>query len=67
MGSMVVSQVIKGMDVVRILENVEMKSKIPAKLCIIAKCRELKEGDDWGISQKMTLVTVIQIPPGMQV
>jgi peptidyl-prolyl isomerase D len=24
----------------------------PAKLCVIAECEELKEGDDWGIFPK---------------
>lgn len=45
---MVFSQVIKRMGVAAILENVEMKSEKPAKLCIIAECKKLKEGDDWG-------------------
>ncbi|XP_010182057.1 PREDICTED: peptidyl-prolyl cis-trans isomerase D, partial [Mesitornis unicolor] len=45
----VFGQVIKGMGVVKILENVEVKGENPAKLCIIADCGELKEGDDWGI------------------
>ncbi|XP_075607911.1 peptidyl-prolyl cis-trans isomerase D [Balearica regulorum gibbericeps] len=45
----VFGQVIKGMGVVKILENVEVKGENPAKLCVIAECGELKEGDDWGI------------------
>ncbi|KAF1479241.1 Peptidyl-prolyl cis-trans isomerase D, partial [Eudyptes chrysolophus] len=45
----VFGQVIKGMGVVKILENVEVKGENPAKLCVIADCGELKEGDDWGI------------------
>uniref|UniRef100_A0A8C9FKN0 Peptidyl-prolyl cis-trans isomerase D n=1 Tax=Pavo cristatus TaxID=9049 RepID=A0A8C9FKN0_PAVCR len=45
----VFGQVIKGMGVVKILENVEVNGENPAKLCVIAECGELKEGDDWGI------------------
>uniref|UniRef100_A0A7N9CM27 Peptidyl-prolyl cis-trans isomerase D n=1 Tax=Macaca fascicularis TaxID=9541 RepID=A0A7N9CM27_MACFA len=48
----VFGQVIKGIGVTRILENVEVKGEKPAKLCIIAECGELKEGDDWGIFPK---------------
>ncbi|KAF3826142.1 hypothetical protein GH733_006256, partial [Mirounga leonina] len=48
----VFGQVIKGMGVARILENVEVKGEKPAKLCIIAECGKLKEGDDWGIFPK---------------
>lgn len=48
----VFGQVIKGMGVARILENVEVKGEKPAKLCVIAECGELKEGDDWGIYPK---------------
>ena len=46
---MVFGQVMKGIGVARIWENVEMKGQKTAKLCIIAQCRELKEGDDWGL------------------
>ncbi|XP_003221776.1 peptidyl-prolyl cis-trans isomerase D [Anolis carolinensis] len=46
----VFGQVIKGMGVVKLLEDVEVKEEEPAKLCIIAECGELKEGDNWGIS-----------------
>ncbi|XP_042323965.1 peptidyl-prolyl cis-trans isomerase D [Sceloporus undulatus] len=46
----VFGQVIKGMGVVKLLENVEVKGEEPSKLCIIAECGELKEGDNWGIS-----------------
>ncbi|XP_005045086.1 PREDICTED: peptidyl-prolyl cis-trans isomerase D [Ficedula albicollis] len=46
----VFGQVIKGMGVVKILENVEVKGENPAELCVIAECGELKEGDDWGIT-----------------
>lgn len=49
---MVFGQVVKGIGVTRILENVEVKGEKPAKLCIIAECGELKEGDDWGIFPK---------------
>uniref|UniRef100_A0A8C7EX97 peptidylprolyl isomerase n=1 Tax=Neovison vison TaxID=452646 RepID=A0A8C7EX97_NEOVI len=42
----------KGMGVARILENVEVKGEKLAKLCVIAECGELKEGDDWGIYPK---------------
>ena len=45
----VFGQGIKGMGVAKILENVEVKGEKPAKLCVIAECRELKEGDDWEI------------------
>ncbi|KAF6096305.1 peptidylprolyl isomerase D [Phyllostomus discolor] len=45
----VFGQLIKGMGVARILENVEVKGEKPAKSCVIAECGELKEGDDWGI------------------
>ncbi|NWU97443.1 PPID isomerase, partial [Upupa epops] len=45
----VFGQVLKGMGVVKMLENVEVKGENPAKLCVIAECGELKEGDDWGI------------------
>ena len=48
----ILGQVIKGMGVARILENVEVKGVKPAKLCVIAECKELKEGDDWSISPK---------------
>uniref|UniRef100_A0A4W2FSY6 Peptidyl-prolyl cis-trans isomerase D n=1 Tax=Bos indicus x Bos taurus TaxID=30522 RepID=A0A4W2FSY6_BOBOX len=48
----VFGQVIKGMGVAKILENVEVKGEKPAKLCVIAECGELKEGDDWGIFPK---------------
>ncbi|XP_057582452.1 peptidyl-prolyl cis-trans isomerase D [Hippopotamus amphibius kiboko] len=48
----VFGQVMKGMGVARILESVEVKGEKPAKLCVIAECRELKEGDDWGIFPK---------------
>ncbi|XP_012507364.1 PREDICTED: peptidyl-prolyl cis-trans isomerase D [Propithecus coquereli] len=48
----VFGQVIKGIGVARILENVEVKGEKPAKLCVIAECGELKEGDDWGIVPK---------------
>ncbi|XP_043401848.1 peptidyl-prolyl cis-trans isomerase D isoform X4 [Chelonia mydas] len=46
----VFGQVIKGMGVAKILENVDVNGEKPAKLCIIAECGELKEGDNWGIS-----------------
>uniref|UniRef100_A0ABM5GIX9 peptidylprolyl isomerase n=1 Tax=Pogona vitticeps TaxID=103695 RepID=A0ABM5GIX9_9SAUR len=45
----VFGQVVKGMGVVKLLENVEVKGEEPSKLCIIAECGELKEGDNWGI------------------
>uniref|UniRef100_A0A2K5C3R6 peptidylprolyl isomerase n=1 Tax=Aotus nancymaae TaxID=37293 RepID=A0A2K5C3R6_AOTNA len=48
----VFGQVIKGIGVARILENVVAKGEKPAKLCVIAECGELKEGDDWGIFPK---------------
>ncbi|XP_019588694.2 peptidyl-prolyl cis-trans isomerase D isoform X1 [Rhinolophus sinicus] len=48
----VFGQVIKGMGVARILENIEVKGEKPVKLCVIAECGELKEGDDWGIFPK---------------
>ncbi|XP_065260785.1 peptidyl-prolyl cis-trans isomerase D [Emys orbicularis] len=46
----VFGQVIKGMGVAKILENVEVNGEKPAQLCIIAECGELKKGDNWGIS-----------------
>ncbi|XP_055452646.1 peptidyl-prolyl cis-trans isomerase D [Psammomys obesus] len=48
----VFGQVIKGLGVARMLENVEVNGEKPAKLCVIAECGELKEGDDWGIFPK---------------
>ncbi|XP_012373350.1 peptidyl-prolyl cis-trans isomerase D [Octodon degus] len=48
----VFGQVIKGIGVARILENVEVSGEKPAKLCVIADCGELKAGDDWGIFPK---------------
>ncbi|XP_010223091.1 PREDICTED: peptidyl-prolyl cis-trans isomerase D-like, partial [Tinamus guttatus] len=45
----VFGQVIKGMGVLKVLENVEVNGEKPAKLCVIAECGELKEGEDWGI------------------
>ncbi|XP_038611031.1 peptidyl-prolyl cis-trans isomerase D [Tachyglossus aculeatus] len=48
----VFGQVMKGMGVAKILENVEVKGENPEQLCVIAECGELKEGDDWGISPK---------------
>ncbi|EDL15462.1 mCG20642 [Mus musculus] len=48
----VFGQVIKGLGVARTLENVEVNGEKPAKLCVIAECGELKEGDDWGIFPK---------------
>ncbi|KAG3276006.1 peptidyl-prolyl cis-trans isomerase D isoform X1 [Urocitellus parryii] len=48
----VFGQVIKGIGVARMLENVEVKGEKPVKLCVIAECGELKEGDDWGILPK---------------
>ncbi|KAL8207217.1 UNVERIFIED_CONTAM: hypothetical protein K2H54_048446 [Gekko kuhli] len=43
----VFGQVIKGIGVVKLLENVDVKGEEPVKECIIAECGELKEGDDW--------------------
>uniref|UniRef100_A0A8C6EKB3 Peptidyl-prolyl cis-trans isomerase n=1 Tax=Microcebus murinus TaxID=30608 RepID=A0A8C6EKB3_MICMU len=48
----VLRQVIKGIGVARILENVEVKSEKPAMMCVIAECGGLKEGADWGIFLK---------------
>lgn len=48
----VFGQVIKGVGVARILENTEVKGEKPAKLCLIAECREMKERDDRGIFPK---------------
>ncbi|XP_058922807.1 peptidyl-prolyl cis-trans isomerase D [Kogia breviceps] len=45
----VFGQVIKGMGVARILENVEVKGEKPAKLCVTADCGELQRRDDWGM------------------
>ncbi|KAJ6668706.1 hypothetical protein lerEdw1_012189 [Lerista edwardsae] len=46
----VFGQVIKGMGIAKLLENVKVKGEEPEKLCVIADCGELKEGDDWGIA-----------------
>ncbi|XP_048365065.1 peptidyl-prolyl cis-trans isomerase D isoform X2 [Sphaerodactylus townsendi] len=46
----VFGQVIKGMGVVNLLENVAVKAEEPVKRCVIAECGELKEGDDWRTS-----------------
>ncbi|KAJ7326853.1 hypothetical protein JRQ81_016612 [Phrynocephalus forsythii] len=46
----VFGQVVKGMGVVKLLENVEVNGEEPSKPCVIAECGELKEGDDWGIA-----------------
>uniref|UniRef100_A0A8C5VD19 peptidylprolyl isomerase n=1 Tax=Microcebus murinus TaxID=30608 RepID=A0A8C5VD19_MICMU len=43
--------VVFGIGVTKILENIEVKDKKPAKLCIIAEYEGLK-GDDWGIFSK---------------
>ncbi|XP_029472498.1 peptidyl-prolyl cis-trans isomerase D [Rhinatrema bivittatum] len=43
----VFGQVLKGMGVVKMLENVEAKEEQPTKLCIIADCGELKDGNEW--------------------
>ena len=42
----VFGQVIKGMGVAKILENVEVKGEKPAQLCVVAECGEMNEGDD---------------------
>ncbi|XP_043917984.1 peptidyl-prolyl cis-trans isomerase D isoform X2 [Protopterus annectens] len=47
----VFGQVLKGMGIVKMLENADVKEESkPVKPCIIADCGELKEGDDWGIA-----------------
>ncbi|XP_030624635.1 peptidyl-prolyl cis-trans isomerase D [Chanos chanos] len=46
----VFGQVLKGMGVVKMLENVETKDDAPVKPCIIADCGEHKAGDDWGVA-----------------
>ncbi|XP_067898053.1 peptidyl-prolyl cis-trans isomerase D [Heterodontus francisci] len=43
-------QVLKGMGVVKMLENVEVKDEKPVKLCLIENCGEITEGDDWGLA-----------------
>ncbi|KAL1763790.1 peptidyl-prolyl cis-trans isomerase D, partial [Sigmodon hispidus] len=48
----VFGQVIKGLGVARLLENVEVNGEKPAKLCVIEERGELKEGDNWGIFPK---------------
>ena len=47
---MVFGQVIKGLGVARTLENVEVNGEKPAKLCVIADCGELKEGDGFPVA-----------------
>ncbi|XP_072440359.1 peptidyl-prolyl cis-trans isomerase D [Chiloscyllium punctatum] len=43
-------QVLKGMGVVKMLENVEVKDEKPIKQCSITNCGEIKEGDDLGLA-----------------
>ncbi|XP_026855163.2 peptidyl-prolyl cis-trans isomerase D [Electrophorus electricus] len=46
----VFGQVLKGMGVVKILEDMDTNDDHPVKPCIIAECGEHKEGDDWGVA-----------------
>ncbi|XP_072899106.1 peptidyl-prolyl cis-trans isomerase D [Hemitrygon akajei] len=46
----VFGQTLKGLGVVKMLENVEVEAEKPAKQCIIENCGELKEGDDLGLA-----------------
>ncbi|XP_069782340.1 peptidyl-prolyl cis-trans isomerase D [Narcine bancroftii] len=46
----VFGQTLKGLGVVKMLENIEVKSEKPVKQCIIMNCGELKEGDDLGLA-----------------
>ncbi|KAN0014603.1 hypothetical protein ACTFIV_003554 [Dictyostelium citrinum] len=48
----VFGKVIKGMSVVREIENQPTTSDKPNKDCIIADCGELKEGEDDGVPEK---------------
>ncbi|XP_066429682.1 peptidyl-prolyl cis-trans isomerase D [Eleutherodactylus coqui] len=43
----VFGQVLKGYGIVKMLENIEVKEEKPSKLCVIAECGELKDGDEW--------------------
>ncbi|KAG8453877.1 hypothetical protein GDO86_000485 [Hymenochirus boettgeri] len=42
----VFGQVLKGYGVVKVLENAEVKEELPVKICLIAECGELKDGDN---------------------
>ncbi|KAM9377336.1 peptidyl-prolyl cis-trans isomerase D isoform 1-T1 [Pholidichthys leucotaenia] len=46
----VFGQVLKGMGVVKMLEEVDTKEDAPIKPCIIADCGEHKDGDSWGMA-----------------
>ncbi|TRY54687.1 hypothetical protein DNTS_031224 [Danionella cerebrum] len=46
----VFGQLMKGMGVVKMLEEMETKEDNPVKPCVIAECGEHKAGDDWGIA-----------------
>uniref|UniRef100_A0A3P8UZ68 Peptidyl-prolyl cis-trans isomerase D n=1 Tax=Cynoglossus semilaevis TaxID=244447 RepID=A0A3P8UZ68_CYNSE len=46
----VFGQVLKGMGLVKILEEIETKDDAPVKSCVIADCGEHKDGDSWGIA-----------------
>lgn len=52
MGNVIFGQVIKGMDVARILENVEVKGEKPANLCITVECGEQKKRDNGEYSKR---------------
>ncbi|XP_048456499.1 peptidyl-prolyl cis-trans isomerase D isoform X4 [Rhincodon typus] len=43
-------QVLKGMGVVKMLENVKVKDERPVKQCSITNCGEIREGDDLGLA-----------------
>uniref|UniRef100_A0A4W3I1L3 Peptidyl-prolyl cis-trans isomerase D n=1 Tax=Callorhinchus milii TaxID=7868 RepID=A0A4W3I1L3_CALMI len=45
----VFGRVLKGMRVVKMLENIEVKDEKPVKLCAIEDCGQI-EGDDWGLA-----------------
>uniref|UniRef100_UPI00398F1F87 peptidyl-prolyl cis-trans isomerase D n=1 Tax=Pristiophorus japonicus TaxID=55135 RepID=UPI00398F1F87 len=46
----VFGRALKGMGVIKMLENVEVKDEKPVKQCIIEHCGEIKEGDDCGLA-----------------
>ncbi|XP_062406049.1 peptidyl-prolyl cis-trans isomerase D [Sardina pilchardus] len=46
----VFGQVLKGMGMVKMLEEMDTVEDAPVKPCVIAECGEHKDGDDWGVA-----------------
>lgn len=46
----VFGRTLKGLGVIKMLEDTEVKDEKPVKQCIIENCGELKEGDDLGLA-----------------